>query len=269
MSTESVSELPTHYGEVQKDGTRVERPQGGPSRQRSSQDDSAPLVRTLPPSGSMFVAPFDAFDQDAGNRASRDETRTSRDIGDSRPSRQKSTLGRNDYGRSLRMRRRYDDYERYSDYDDEYDDPPQPRRIRDRPYFPGGDELGPLCRPSRASRQGGGGYPRDRRRRSLEEYDEPPRTPRGNYSQKKQSVAHNAYTYDEEGERQEHKSGGGGGVYPTDAPTAINRQINFKDLTREQKREIMRLPWIQWMDSSTKNRECIQLSISWLIITDS
>jgi len=48
MSTESVSELPIHYSEVQKDGTGIERLSEERSRQRSLQDAPAPLVMTIP-----------------------------------------------------------------------------------------------------------------------------------------------------------------------------------------------------------------------------
>lgn len=268
MSAESVSELPIHYGEVQKDGTRIERPSEERSRGRPFHDEPSSQVRRPSQSAMLNRPSLGLPEQDFQPRGSKDETRTNRGDSHGRPNHQqlggsldvgKPSFGRNDHRRGIRQRRRYDDSDRYSDYDDEYDEPYRPRRIQNRAYFPG-DEYGPRRRPSRASRYGTT-YSQDPRRRSLEDYDEEPYTPRRHHSQKK-PLAYQSPFIEHEGEDYEEEEV----IYPRDRSPGNNKPLRFKDLTRAEKKEIMRLPWTQWMDSNFKNREgseiCTILSYS-------
>jgi len=94
---------------------------------------------------------------------------------------------------------------------------------------------------------------------SLDEDDEEPYTPRRYHSQKKPLTTQIPFTEhpgrDYEGERDEH------GIYIRETSPSNIRPLRFTDLTREEKKEIMRLPWTQWMDSSFKNRECSTMCI--------
>lgn len=257
MSAESASELPLHYGEVQKDGTRTERPSEDRSGERLTQGEPSALVRRPSQSAMPNRAAFGPHEQDIPARPSRDEARTTTGISPGRPINQqyggsldagRSPYSRNEYRRSLRPRRRHDDY--YSDYEEEYEEPHRPRRIQQRAYFPEEEEHGPRRRPSRASRQGPA-YSHDPRRASLDEYDEEPFPPKRYPSQRKPIATHNAYAENQrdEWEADEEEQG----IHPRNG--SPGRNLRFQDLTREEKKQIMRLPWTQWMDSNLKNRE--------------
>ena len=268
-SGESISELPLHYGEVQKDGTLVERP--SEDLPRSAHGDIGPLLpqatysvppslqhhislgpkprsEALPVGGSVRddIHPEHRASQQRGKSGSR---RILPDLEVGRP-----LFNQGEYRQSMRGRySRPDGYERYDDYDDDYDEPYlPPQRVRDRAYFPE-DEYGSLRRrPQRAStRYRNRRYPpQDRgwRRKSLEEYEDTlPRTPHRYHSQKK-ARGPSTVREDEKEEFEDDES-------QRDTSPAINRQIRFKDLSPQERKQIMRLPWIQWMDSSTKNRE--------------
>ena len=258
MSADSISELPIHYGEVQKDGTRVERPGEERPGRRSTQDEPARLVKGPGQSATIHHATLDVPEQEPPMRTSRDESRADRGTnygrGNSRrlsPSfdAERPNFGRDDYKQNVRDRRRYDDCDRYSDYEDEYDEPNRPRRIRDRSYFPEDDDV-QRRRPSRSFRPGNS-YPRDPRRSLLDDYDNEPPT-RRSHSQKKPLRPPRVQE-----EEDEEAGGDETTMYPRESSIGINgtRQLHFKDLTREEQKEIMRLPWTQWMNSSTKNRE--------------
>lgn len=256
MSAESVSELPLHYGEVHKDGTRIEHPSEDQPGERPAQGEPSSLTRKTSQSATSNRPTLGLPDQDIPNRLSRDEARTA-SLSHGRPIVQhyggsldagRPPYSRNEYRRSLRPRRRYDDYERYSDYEEEYEEPYRPRRIQQRAYFPGGEEHGPRRRPSRASRQGAA-YSRDPRRMSLDEYDEEPYTPGRYPSEKKPVPTHTTYAEQprDEWDIDEEERG----FNPRNG--SPGRHLRFQDLTREEKKEIMRLPWTQWMDSNVKN----------------
>ncbi|KAJ9614650.1 hypothetical protein H2200_002787 [Cladophialophora chaetospira] len=275
MSAGSISELPIHYGEVQRDGTVLERSSEELPLQRSREDDIGTLLSS-PPKQSVnntSPSPYHASSGPARHQDSlplrksiQDDTRGSNggiySHGRTNSRRRMSEvevgraiLGRGEHRQSMRARiSRHDGYEPYSDYDDEeYDEPRYrpPRRVRERAYFPE-DEYGSLRRrPGRAvSRHTYQGYPfpQDRhwRSRSFDDYDDVPlRTPRRFYPPKQ---ARGPSTV-----REDEKEGFEDVVHPMDISPAMNTQIRFKDLSPEERKQIMRLPWIQWMDSSTKN----------------
>jgi aquaporin rerated protein, other eukaryote len=251
--TMSVEELPLHYGDMQRDGTRVERPSEEHVNRQSLQDDR-PLLRTVPQTipaqqnPGLSELPSKAKDDarsEAGYSQSRIQARPW-PLGD-------LEAGRSEPGRSA-SRHRYRDwrrheYDSYSDYEDEDDRPYRPRRIRDRAYFPEDDYL-PHRRPSRSSRYGPNAYPpRDRMRGSIDEYDDGPRTPRRyNYPTSKDMRYSKGPSTVQEGD--EEAEGFARGSSP-----GRNNQIRFEDLSPEERRQIMRLPWTQWMDSNFKNRK--------------
>ncbi len=268
MSGESISELPLHYGEVQKDGTMVERQ--SEELPRSAHGDIGLLLprstHSTPYVLQHHASVGPAARQEPMNGSVRDETQHEQrgfhrrgksnsrrllpDLEVGRP-----LFNRGEYRQSMRGRySRPDGYERYDDYDDDYDEPyVPPQRVRDRAYFPE-DEYGSLRRRQQqraSSRYASQRYPprdRDGRRRSLEDYEETlPRTPHRFYSQKK---ARGPSTV-REAEKEEFEDD----ESRRDTSPAINRQIRFKDLSPEERKQIMRLPWTQWMDSSTKNRK--------------
>ncbi|KEF59291.1 uncharacterized protein A1O9_04135 [Exophiala aquamarina CBS 119918] len=260
MSAESVSELPIHYGEVQKDGTRIERPSEERTRGRSLHDEAEFLVINLSQSAMGNRPPASMPDKDMQPRSSRDETRNNRGTSHSRPGYPptsarafdggKSSFGRNEYRRNVRQRMRHDDNERYSGYDDGYDEPHRPRRIQQRAYYPG-DEYSIRRRPSRASRYGTT-YSQDPPRTSLEDDDEEPYRPRRFRSQRK-SLASQRPFVEHQGDEYEGQERANHEEYARDGSPGNHKPFRFTDLTREEKRQIMRLPLTQWMDSSFKN----------------
>ena len=250
MSGESPSELPVHYGEVTKDGTRVERPSEDTRGHRSSHDDGAPLVKKLPLDQQSSVSPIhdlnlaDTLDDPRSSRVTihqRSRSRPLTGLDFSKPN-----MGRDYSRRSAADRRRYDDYERYDD-DEEYEPQPQykPRRIADRAYFPEEEYYEPRRRPSYATRP-----PPERRRRSID-YEEEAPPPRRHNSTRIARTARGPSTVEEEDDGED---------YPMDRspPPKGKRQLQLSDLTPEERKDIMRLPWTQWMNSDLKNREYCQ-----------
>lgn len=253
MSKDSISELPVHYGEVTKDGIKIERPSEDAPRRQSSDDTPSPGRQNRQSAIIIHQASLGAPDQQIPARRSKDETSAE---GDDYPRTKtrpphgleiaRSGLARSDYRQSFRDRRGHDDFDRYSD-DDDYDDPYyRPQRIRDRPYYTE-DEYVPRRRPSHASRQSYR-YPRDRYPRTMDDYSDGPRTPRKYYAQRKSTTSRGPpIVHESDGDEEV--------IYPKDTSPGVNRQIKFKDLSKEERKEIMRLPWVQWMDSDTKNRK--------------
>jgi hypothetical protein len=265
MSSESVSELPIHYGEVQKDGTRVERPSDELLPRHSSQDDAGPLLpgTATTPGGRHHHGPAIHQEPLSIEGRVRDESRTEHRGGsysgkaDPRRSIRTLEIGRPGHGRSndrdsySGRKPRYDNYERYDDYEDDYDESyGYPRRMRDRAYHPEDDYGPPRRRTSRGPARYHPPYPsqeRERPRRSVDDYgDRTPQTPRRFNSQR---VSHGPSTVQEQTE-----DGYEDDIYPRDTSPGTNRQLRFKDLSKEERKEVLRLPWIQWMDSEVKNR---------------
>lgn len=49
----------------------------------------------------------------------------------------------------------------------------------------------------------------------------------------------------------------------------LPKHIDFKDLTREERKEVMRLPWTQWMNSDVKNRKSTPPALPYGKLTNS
>ncbi|KAL9106251.1 MAG: hypothetical protein Q9227_008719 [Pyrenula ochraceoflavens] len=252
----TTSELPTFYGERIQDGSRVERPSEEQEyeKDRDSGDGTTPLVvrpaktistrdNVVSPRGPVrdrFSRPL--VIHEAGSSAfqrRRSNGRTSKSV--DLPRRASRTAHN-----SFRYRHRFEDYDESDDYDDDYDYPrpvrPYRERYRRRSYEPKFD----IPRYSRAM----DGRPRRRLNiRDANDLDNEAEY----FTPKHQEVRTTFHEKNapEESMRFDHIAPFDRTRSPPPNPKRISR---FQDLSKEERKEIYRLPWTQWMNSNFKNR---------------
>lgn len=243
MAAES-SELPTHYGGKTADGEVVTRPDqdltvtSGPIRSPSrAYDRNRPLSPQVTPIDFEFLPGDRDRDDRPRYRQSAQPRRNSHSADNDRPYLSDSR----DSQRPLRARD--DGYYREREEDRDYRrdtrrDSRDRERERERDEYRHPD-LQESRRPPRAHRN----FDREsvdynRPNKATYEYtdrDYEPRSRRRSRSPDEEESI-DGYNYDA------HKGG---------------LTIDFKNLTKEEKSAMMRLPWTQWMNSSFKNREYI------------
>lgn len=242
MSGDGPSELPLHYGGKTSNGELVKRPSTPPglSSPRRSYHPSNSVAYSPPEMTPVDVHQFSSFDSEnaRGSGLRRKPTNSQRRYSGGDYERERPTfLNESSSRRALRSRE--DEY--YSDRDrssslkredylshghpDSYERSRPPRTYRNTE----GWERGPQSSTKQYFEESRGDY-RDHDR-GRDEYT----------SERKRALSDDesidGYNYDS------HKKG--------------NRAtIDFRNLTKEERAEVMRLPWTQWMDSSTKNRKC-------------
>ena len=265
MSAEShTGELPTYYGERTKDGSRVERPSEEHDREvdrdHDSGDQTNPLVAKPPKTYSTRDSAISPRGPPNGNfsRPNVVHEADSNALIQRRSSRRPSSgtdfpLPTNRLTRrGTQHRPRYADYDRYDDYDEQYEAPRRFRSFREREYGRGRGRDYDLDEP-RYSR-----YVDDRPRRPyqpkhVDDYESDPgysrrhpSTPRAPPREIPSPIHDDDLSYERKG--------------PIDQPVSpqtlrnLKKVSKFQDLSKQERKEILRLPWTQWMNSNFKNR---------------
>lgn len=245
MAGEGPSELPLHYGGKTSHGELIKRPStppGLPSPRRSYQPSNAaaysPELTPVDP-----THPFTSFDSDStrvngGGLRRKPTTASGRRHSLSDYERANFPL---DSSSRRPLRPREDDY---------YSDRERSTSLRKEEYSSGHPDQYERSRPPRTYRNTDAwdrpvpasvskpyfGETRDYRdlERGQENY-------MGERKQSADEVSVDGYNYEA------HKRANRG-------------TIDFKNLTKEERAEVMRLPWTQWMDSNVKNRESLSES---------
>lgn len=255
MASGSPTELPQFYGGKTTDGEIVKRPADGTALPPiASPARVYDRERQLSPDRG---GPYDSTDQEG--RAPGLRRRTSSHPADRH--RRHSNSG--DYDRppfsssresQRALRARDDGYYRDREDDRDYDRPSR-RQSRDRSRDRDRDRDDFAYNPDRY--EGRSRPPRSHRNQELFDRDGPRSSKptyeetRGDYGDRGPRTPHTprAKNFDSD---EESIDG-----YNYDGNTGRNNRatIDFKSLTKEQQKEMMRLPWTQWMGSSFKNRK--------------
>lgn len=243
MSVDGPSELPLHYGSKTSDGELIRRPSTPPGlalpRRSYHPTNGPPHSPELTPVDPYHFSSFDSDTTRVNSGLRRKPTTTTRrySADHERPNFTVDTSSR----RPLRAR----DEDYYSDRE----------RDRDRSSSSRRDEFSY-------------GHP-DQYERSR-----PPRTYRNTESWEKAPVSATRSYFDEPRYERDLERGRDEYIperkrsadeqsidgYNYDAHKQGNRAtIDFKNLTKEERAEVMRLPWTQWMDSNVKNRKWFPL----------
>lgn len=130
-----------------------------------------------------------------------------------------------------------------------YEDPPASyyhTRRDDYPYGPHPDAW-ERSRPPRSYRNLDERTPKSHyddprrtvRERDLEMGEDSPSRGKGTRPRPSEELSIDGYDYDKQKIKRSHHQG----------------DINLRDLTPEQRKQVLRLPWIQWMNSEIKNRK--------------
>lgn len=149
---------------------------------------------------------------------------------------------------SMQNRHRYDDYDRfdeYDEYDDDYDRPYRPRHHQPReyrrsrdPYYDDDDRIRYMGARKHRSR-----YADDPDDRYVDR-DSTDEVPRPRARRILRPAEDEDSGHDREGEAGKDAS--------PNRPDI--RKSRIQDLTKEEKKEMLRLPWTAWMNSDFKNR---------------
>ena len=247
MSRERAAELPPMFFEEKgKDGNTAERSSQDYGRERENEylsikrpEEAVKPTQTLSPGLQSRAEPLRPITIDEGMFESglRERHGSQRsplvvDYGQ-RVSRRPSVR------ESIRDRRGYDYDDRYDDEYEDYD--PQYRRApRGYGYDRREDVSEDLRRLVRSSRLPEDYYDRPRRMRGT--WDGSRMPPRQHYDGRSRQ-ARPAVIEDEEDI-----------MGPQKPSPPIGPTVDFKNLTHEEKKEVLRLPWMQWMNSDLKNR---------------
>jgi aquaporin related protein len=248
MSADGPSELPLHYGSKTSDGELVKRP--------ASPAGLASPRRSYHPSNSVAYSPeertpvdihqnFSSFDSEnprLGSGLRRKPSNAPRrysggDYERERPSFPMDTSSR----KALRSR----DDEYYSDREG------RASSLRRDEYMQHGHpDSYERSRPPRTYRNTMG-YDREPPSGTKPYFEESSGEYRGG-EYRDVERGRDGYNYDRKRSADEESIDG----YNYDAhKRKANGQIDFKNLSKEERAEVMRLPWTQWMDSNVKNRK--------------